>query len=487
MSSSYPQDVRWGRLLICILFPVVISQTPHPSGLSLEGWRLLGVFGAVILGFLLHPVAMGPMVLLGLLACPLLNALDFETALAGYGEKVVWLVVGAFILASAVRSTGLGRRIALWLVVKLGRTTLGLGYAQAVAEFVLGPLVPSNTARGGGILAPICASLARALGSEPGSSPERGGAYLALVGSHTNLVAAAMFMTGMAANPLYAEIAEGVYGVEFGWAEWALAAIVPGLIAMACLPALLYVIARPTIRDVAAAREAAREQLREMGPLSRNEKIMSLVFLAMLLLWSMKLWLPPLGQALGIAKLGKAPDTTLVALMGVAALVVTRAHSWAEVIRDHAAWDTLIWLGGLLAMANGLRDQGVVDWLASSAGSWVEGSPMLITLLLLALIYFFSMYGFSMLTAHISAMAGAFLGICFAAEVPALLAIPLFAVFSNLCACTTNYSSGPVIIYYGLGYVPTGAWFRVGFVVAIMHLVIWICAGLAWWKLLGWW
>ena len=86
-------------------------------------------------------------------------------------------------------------------------------------------------------------------------------------------------------------------------------------------------------------------------------------------------------------------------------------------------------------------------------GSQVTGYGVVTTVLLLAIIYFYSMYGFSMLTGHITAMALAFLAVCKAAEVPPLLAIPILAYFSNLCGCTTNYSTGPVVIYFGLGYV----------------------------------
>ena len=97
------------------------------------------------------------------------------------------------------------------------------------------------------------------------------------------------------------------------------------------------------------------------------------------------------------------------------------------------------------------------------------------------------MYGFSMLTGHITAMAGAFFAVSLAAGAPPLLTVALIAYFSNLCGCLTNYSTGPVVIYFGLGYVPIGRWFRIGFLVALMHLAVWILIGGVWWKALGWW
>ena len=73
------------------------------------------------------------------------------------------------------------------------------------------------------------------------------------------------------------------------------------------------------------------------------------------------------------------------------------------------------------------------------------------------------------------------------AGAPPLLIVPLIAAFSNLCGCTTNYSTGPLVIYFGMGYVPTGRWFNIGFLVSLFHLVIWLGLGMLWWKFLGWW
>ena len=466
--------MRPGRLLACVAVGLMIWALPKPEGLEQpEAWRLLAIFAAVIAGFVLNPVRMGPMVILGLVASGLLGALSTKAIFAGYGKSVVWLVLGAFLLAGLVRRSGLGRRISLNLVVRLGRSTLGLGYALAASELVLGPLVPSNTARGGGILAPIVNALSRALGSRPGDTPRQAGEYLCLVGAHTNLITAAMFLTGMAANPLVAQAASDVYDVDFGWGTWALGAIVPGLCGLLLLPLLLHKLAPPAATDATAARETARRELAAMGAMTRDEQALAAIFVLLLGLWST-------ASLHGLS-------STLVVWVGLSILLLAGTLSWAQVVGETDAWDALVWLGGLLSLATGLKDLGVVTWFASEAQTWVAGLGVLPTVLVLAVIYYYSMYGFSMLTAHITAMVGAFLALCLAAEVPALLAVPLLAYLSNLCACTTNYSTGPVVIYYGLGYVPASRWFAVGFVVSLFHLAIWLPVGLAWWKLLGWW
>ena len=51
----------------------------------------------------------------------------------------------------------------------------------------------------------------------------------------------------------------------------------------------------------------------------------------------------------------------------------------------------------------------------------------------------------------------------------------------------TNYSTGPVIIYFGNGYSSASNWFKIGFLISLYHLIIWLGFGSLWWKVIGWW
>ena len=474
MVKERSERSTWVRLGICAAIGALGWAVPAPEGLTPDGWRLVGIFVATIVSFLLKPLGMGPMVLLALVMLAATDTVEFKSLLHGFGDKTVWLVVAAFLIAGTVERTGFGKRIALFLVKRFGKSMLGLGYAQCAAELILGPVVPSNTARGGGILAPITLSLSRSLQSEPNpETREKAGAYLSLVGAHANLITAAMFMTGMAANPLVAKAAGDVFGIEFGWGTWALGGLVPGLVGLGLLPLWMRLLSAPKLKSTTEAQERATQELEGMGPLSRKEMITGGVFVLLVVLWSTK----PL-HGLG---------TTLVAWIGVLVLQLTRVDTWDDIKNNAKAWDCLVWLGGLLAMANALKDLGVIDWFAGTMESQVSGLSGLVVVVALGLIYFYSMYGFSMLTAHISAMVAAFFAVALAAEAPPLLTVAVLAYFSNLCACTTNYSTGPIIIYFGLGYVEPGKWFRIGFLMSLFHLVIWLGVGLVWWKLIGWW
>lgn len=523
LSSPQPEPRNLIRFWMCVVVGMAIWFSPTPAGLTEPAWHIFAVFAATIVSFLLRPLPMGVCVLIGILvlgaskdlfwafpgspeispvftsdlrkplhisgfgvAIPSFSSEQiakgsFTQSLSGFADPTTWLVVAAFLISGAMIRTGLGKRIALSMVSLFGRSMLGLGYSIGAAELLLAPFVPSNTARGGGVMAPVVNSLASVLGSHPEDSPKRAGEYLVLCGAHLNLVTAAMFLTGMAANPLVNKAAVDVLGEQhtLTWGGWLLGALVPGVVSLALLPLLLYWLARPAASVASDARDKARADLSEMGAWTGKQWLMAAILLGMLTLW--------VTAPVQKHYLGYSLPTALVALMGVATMVVLGVERWRDVTGNAAAWDTLIWLGGLVTMANALRETGFTGWFAEQVGQHATGLSPVAMAVTLALVYFFSMYAFSMLTGHIMALAGVFFAAGLAAGAPPLLMVALIAYFSNLCGCTTNYSTGPMVIYFGLGYVPTARWFRIGFVVALFHLGVWLGIGLPYWKLLGWW
>lgn len=469
----------WGRaaaLGACVALGVLVALAGPPAGVRPDAWRLFAIFAAVIVSFVLRPVGMAETALLGLLAAALTRVMTFQEVMAGYGDHTIWLVVAAFLLAGAVIDTGLGRRIALTIVVRLGRTTLGLAYALCAADFVLAPFVPSNTARGGGILAPIMDALARVLGSRSEGTPaerRRAGEFLSIVGGNATVVTSAAFLTSMAANPVAAKAAHDVLGVDLTWSRWALGAIVPTLVSLALLPLIVWRLRPPTLRASGDARDRAAADLAALGPWTRDEKVLAATFVVLLCLWATT-WLHGL-------------DASLCAWMGVAALVLTGAEPWARIVRNHGAWDAMIWVGGLVTLADALRARGLVAYFATHVATGVGGLSPFAALAAVALVYFYSMYGFSMLTGHIVAMAAAFMAVAAGAHAPPWVAALVLCYTSDLCACLTPYSTGPMVIYSGLGYGPPRVWLGVGAVISVAHLAVWGGLGLLWWKILGWW
>src|SRR5438132_6546756 len=163
---------------------------------------------------------MGVGALLGMTLLALTGTLPPARVLGGFSNLTVWLVFSAFLFARAVTVTRLGVRIAYFFIDRFGRSPLTLGYSLAASDVILAPFVPSDTARGGGIMYPVTRSVAQAAGSEPGATADRLGAFLMLVSFHATYTASAMFLTGMASNPLIAEFAAKQAHVQLTWARW---------------------------------------------------------------------------------------------------------------------------------------------------------------------------------------------------------------------------------------------------------------------------
>jgi len=222
--------------LIVLAVGVAMWFMPTPAGLKIQAWHLFVIFVTTILGYILQPMPIGAIAFSAVTFSALSGTMKVANALSGYGNGTMWLIVSAFLFARGFIKSGLGRRIAFIIIKFIGKSSLTLGYAITLSDFVISPATPSSAARAGGIIFPIIKSLSSALGSEPGQTARKFGAYIMQVEYHANAITCAMFMTAMAANPLMAELASQSIGVQLTWASWAMAAIVPGSVSLLMPP-----------------------------------------------------------------------------------------------------------------------------------------------------------------------------------------------------------------------------------------------------------
>jgi DASS family divalent anion:Na+ symporter len=435
--------------------------------------HLLAVFTATVVALIAQPVPMGVSVLAAMTLLALTRTLSANAVLAGFSNVVVWLIFTAFLFARAVTATGFGMRVAYLFVRRFGRSPLALGYSIAASGVVLSPFVPSDTARGGGIIYPITRSLAQAFDSEPGATARRLGSFLMLAAFHANYTASAMFLTSMASNPLIAEFAHKVGRIELTWTTWALASSVPGLLALLVVPFLIYQLHRPEIKDTAAARKLASERLREMGPMSGRELRLAAILVAVMAGWVTSPW--------------HGIPNTFVALAGVCAILILRVLTWDDLLAETKAWDALIWFAPLVMMADNLNESGVIRILSQSVFGYMQSWAPVAAMFALAAVYLYVHYAFASMTAQVTALYPAFLAAALAARAPALPAALLLAFFSNLNAGLTHYGTGSAPVFFNAGYVGQGTWWKLGFIISLVNVAIWFGIGSLWWRAVGLW
>ncbi|MDR3564172.1 MAG: anion permease [Negativicutes bacterium] len=461
------------RGLGVVVLGAIIWFLPVPSGVTVQAWHLFAVFVATIVGFIVKPLPIGAVALISITFCAFVGVLKPAEALSGFSNTVIWLIVAAFVFSVAFKKTGLGRRVAYTVMRAIGGSALKLGYAVVLADLIIAPATASNAARAGGIMFPIVRSLCSAFGSEPGPTARKIGSYLLMVSYQGDGICSASFMTASAANTLVAVLASKALGADISWGLWALAAAVPGIVSILVVPYYIYKAYPPELKNTPEAKQIASDELKKMGPMSWGEKVTTAVFIGMLCLWATSQY--------------NHIDAAIVALAGVAVTLVTKVVDWEDVIGEKHAWDTLIWMGSLIGLADYLSKLGFIPWFAKAVGASLVGVPWELSLVVLVLVYIYAHYGFASIAGHVTAMYVAFASVAVAAGAPLMLSVLILAYASHLCMSLTHYAAGPAPIYFGAGYIPQGTWWKHGFVISVINVIIWLGIGSIWWKVLGLW
>ncbi|MFZ4673366.1 DASS family sodium-coupled anion symporter [bacterium] len=457
------------KLLICVAVGGLFWHIPEPIGVDPRGMKVFGVFLFTVLAVVLKPLPSGAICIFSLTVLPLLNVLSFEETFTGFANPVVWLITSAFFIARGFIKTGLGLRLAHLLIRAMGKNSLGIAYGMTLTDLLLAPAIPSVTARIGGIVYPVVLSIAKAFGSDPDHSPRRIGGYLIQTIFQSGTVTSAMFLTAMAGNPMVLNMVKS-YGVSISWTDWAFAAVVPGLLSLLCIPYVLYKIYPPELKETPEAPQKSREELLVMGKLKADELWMLGVFLVLVFLWSVgSSWL----------------SATLTALIGLALLLLSRVLSWEDVLKEKGAWDTLIWFATLLTLAGYITKFGLADWFGGVVKGHFIGVSWGWGLIVLSIIYFYAHYFFASNLAHIGALLLPFFVVAVNLGAPVNLTAFTFGFISSLFGSLTHFGSGPAPILYGSNFVRIGDWWKIGFLLSLVNILIWGIVGSLWWKLLG--
>ncbi len=448
----------------------VLWLAPTPPHLPVNAWHYFALFSAVIAGLMLEPIPAAGVGFVGMafaaamrLAAPEPEA-SLRLALSGFANGTVWLVFAAFMFALGYERSGLGRRIALALVRRLGGHTLGLGYAVTLADLALAPFTPSNTARSAGTIYPILRNIPPLYDSQPGPTARRIGAYLIWTEFAATAITSSMFLTSLAPNLLARGLVEKTIGYRFSMAEWILGFLPAGVLLIAATPWLIYAVYPPEVTQSDRVPRWAARELAQMGRVSARE-------------WTMA------GLALGAVGLwvggGAFLDPTTTALVVISLMLALRIVSWQEVVAHKDAWNVLVLLASLVGLAEGLNRVGFVAWFAVGAARGMSGLPPMVVMAGLVVVFFAVHYMFASITAHVTAM----LPVVLAAgmRVPGLPVRPfalLLCCSLGLMGIITPYATGPAPVFFGSGYVSRKEFWTLGFLFGLFFLIVWMGIGI---------
>jgi DASS family divalent anion:Na+ symporter len=444
---------------------VALWLTPIPAGLTREAWHLFAIFAAAIFAVIINAFPLLTSALLAGSFAVLSETADPAKVFAGFANQSVILVVVAFLVAQAVVKCGLGQRIALCVVAVFGKSTLGLAYSIFITDALIAPGFPSNTARGG-VLFPIILSLAQGSGSRPEDDKGRRlGGYLMFCGMASLSVSSALWLTATSANPIGVSLA-AEKGLQVGFGNWLLVAAVPALATIALLPALLYRLFPPGVTDTPDAPRVAREALRAMGPLSRDEWITAIVFSFMIFAWIFA----------GTFKLSLAG----VAIAGLGLLLAFGVLTLDDIYLQGSTLATFLWLAVLFALSGQLNEMGFMGYVGERLATTLAGLAWPAAYVVLLLLYVAMHYMFVSQSAQVLALLGVFLDVGVQTGVPPHLMGFALLFASSYFSTLTPQGGSQNVIFVASGYLTQSELYRLGLQTTLFCTLVFLVVGTPW-------
>jgi sodium-dependent dicarboxylate transporter 2/3/5 len=428
----------------------------------------LGVALWMALWWISECVALEATALLPVLLFPLMGIMPAKEVAVSFGDPMMFLFLGGFVLARSMETWNLHRRLALNIVLRVGtqRKKLVLGFMIAVAFL---SMWMSNTATAVMML-PIGLSILQQLDGE-GKSPFATAlmlsiAYAASIGGMATLI-------GTPPNLVLASLYEQQYGEAIDFGTWFQLGFP---ISILLLGIAWWVLTRTFEESEPIDNQQLRNSLRELGPMSAAEKKVAWVFFLTAMAWMSKPWtLKPF-----------FPDIsdTHIALLGAFALFLMpgdtkgrRLFEWSDAHR--LPWGTLLLFGGGLALAAGFKSSGLASHLAGGFTALAGWPTWLVLVAVVAAINFLTE-----ITSNLATTAVA-LPLLFplaqACGLPPLILLGS-ATLAASCAFMLPVATAANTFAYGTGYIAQKDMVKIGLrmntlSIAIISLLMWLLGG----------
>ncbi|ASN06686.1 SLC13 family permease [Virgibacillus necropolis] len=469
--SNYTKPQLIGLFAGPALF-ILIKLFISPNEMSNEAVTVLASVAWVATWWVTEALPIPITSLLPLLLFPLTGVMETGAVSASYGDPLIFLFAGSFMIAPTMEKWNLHKRIALSIIAFIGTNpnTIILGFMVATAFL---SMWISNTATTM-MMVPISLAVTKqvsdslknntVIDTSPGNFPfgtalMLGTAYSATIGGFGSLV-------GAPANIILAATVNNLYGVEISFARWMLFGVPMVIILIPIVWFYLIKIAFPmNVKNIPGGRDIVKKDLKNLGKMNYEEKVILTVFTLTALAW--------ITRGFVLNKFIPGIDDTIIALLGGLILFLIPAKSKEGNILD---WDTvlklpwgILWLfGGGLALAAGIMNSGLDKWIGGQLTNF-SNVPIFITIALIVGLI-------TMLTEFTSNTATATMVYPIVAAAAASLGTDPIVLMVAACMGATfafmfPVAAPPNAIVFATGYIKMGSMAKAGIWLNLLGII----------------
>lgn len=430
-----------------ILFGILLL-IPSPEGLSPEAWKTAAVAVLMATWWITEALPIAATALIPIVLFPLFDIASISDTTSPYANPLIFLFMGGFIIAIAMQTWDLHRRIALNIVSFVGVKPSSIIIGFMLASAFLSMWV-SNTATALMML-PIAMSVLQFFDhqKEDASVVTNFEIILVLSIAYACNIGGIGTLIGTPPNALLAGFMLENYQIEIGFAQWMMIGLPLVIVFLPIIYLILAKLVYPIQIDrLPGGEEVIQSQLRKLGVISTAEKRVATVFLATASLWIFRPLLADIIPGLSDAGIAIAAAVTLFILPS-GEEKGSKILTWNHL--SELPWGILILFGGGLSLAMGISSTGLASWIGEQVSA-LDALPVLLLILIVILLVVF----LTEITSN-TATAAAFLPILASSAIgigqnPMLFIVP--AAISASCAFMLPVATPPNAIVYGSGKI----------------------------------
>ena len=468
-----------GLLLGPALFALMMFFADTQTTMNPVAWKVAAISLWMAAWWATEAVPVPVTALLPIATFELAGISTMKEATAPYANPIIYLFLGAFVLALAVERWNLHKRIALMILSRTGtdgRRMIG-GFMLVSALLSMWMTNTSTTM----MLFPIAISVTAIIVENVQGLSERAKSHfqtaMLLALAYSATIGGLATLVGTPPNALLAAFLSENYGIEIGFARW-MAIGVP--VAAILLPAGWLLLTRWIYQVEIPENDEVKNHLRklkaDLGPLSKPEARVATIFVLVVLAWMLR---RPLSSGFGLEGLS---DTGIAMAAGLLLFLVPsgddrQAHlmTWQDVSR--LPWGVLVLFGGGLSLAAQISASGLANWLGESLSLVSAMGVVLLVIAATALVIFLTELTSNLATT--AAFLPAVAAIAVQADIsPLLLCVPVALAAS--CAFMLPVATPPNAIVYASGMLTIPQMVRAGVALNLFSLVLLSLAALLW-------
>jgi DASS family divalent anion:Na+ symporter len=336
-----------------ILAGVFIAMMSPPAELTSASMLGLGIFVWAIVWMMCEVLQDYAMGILLMASWVISGAVSFNVAFSPFAGQTFWLVIGGIGLGFAATHTGIMKRLALFLMTKFPVSFKGQTLALLVSGTFITPLVPSNISKVA-MMAPLSKSISDNMGYKP-KSEEAGGIFAAMfVG--TSIIYPMFMSSGFMCYVLKGLLPEP-FKSEMNWTFWLVNAAPWGITVLILSYFAIQFLYRQSSNTTRISTSIAKEELKALGPMRRNEAITGVVIVLSFLLWMTE-------SLHGIS-------ATLVSLPALAFLLGVNIVD-RKAFKAGMPWDAILFVGFTFTIGSVFKALNIETWVAKACGPYIE-------------------------------------------------------------------------------------------------------------------